>query len=137
MKVQPHGVPKGRAGRGSRRWMTFVTGDPGDRFMLWTRRALLVFWAGLLVVQVPSLAQRAHQIFGSIAPGAERSAAIRGLVFEAIAILIVVPLFLFAVIGYGIAVRSAPAVWSTGGPWFRAWWRPRRRQKQSPRRPQQ
>ena len=88
--------------------------------MQWTRRVLLLFWAALLVVQVPSFIQRTQQILGDIAPGPERSAAIRSLAFEAIAVLIVVPLALFAVIGYGIAVRPALTVWSTGGPWFRA-----------------
>jgi len=115
--------------------MAFLTGDPSDRFMLWTRRALLVLWAGLLVVEVPTLIQQAQQILGAIAAGPERSAALRALVFEAIATLVVVPLFLFAIIGYGIAVRPALDVWSTGGPWFTAWWR--RREKRSPRRPRQ
>ena len=136
MNVQPPVIRKGRrATHAARRWMTFLTGDPSDRFMLWTRRVLLVLWAGLLAVQVPSLIQRAKQIPGGIAAGPEQSAALRGLVFEAIVTLVVVPLFLFAIIGCGIAVRPASAVWSTGGPWFVAWWR--RREKRLPRRPRQ
>lgn len=59
--------------------MTFFTGDPSDRFMLWTRRALLLVWAVLLVTQLPSFAQQAQHVLSSVAPGPDRNAAIRGL----------------------------------------------------------
>jgi hypothetical protein len=99
--------------------------------MLWTRRALLLVWVILLVVQVPSLIQQAQRISSSIAPGPEQNAAIRGLAVEALVMLVVVPLFLFVVLGYGIGVT--PAAWLKGRPWFAPWWRPRHRQKRSPR----
>jgi hypothetical protein len=61
-----------------------------------------------MVVQVPSLIHETQHILNGVAPGPERSAAIRALVLQAIAMLVVVPLFLFTVLGYGIAVRPAP-----------------------------
>jgi hypothetical protein len=105
----------------------FFTGDPTDRFMLWTRRALLLVWVVLLVVQLPTYIHQAQRILSNVTPGAEQNAAIRGLAVEALVMLIVVPLSLFAVLGYGIGVT--PAAWLTGRPWFAAWWHPRQRQK--------
>lgn len=108
--------------------MTFFTGDPSGRFMLWTRRLLILVWAVLLVTQLPTFTQQAQHILGTTAPGPVRSAAIRGLAAEAIAMLVIAPLLLFAVLGYGISVNFG--AWLTGRPWFSAGWRPRRRQKQ-------
>src|SRR5262245_46856453 len=68
----------------------------------------------------------------SAAPDPERNAAIRGLAFEALVLLIVVPLFLFVVLGYGIGLH--PAAWLTGRPWFSAWWHPRHGRKPRRRR---
>ena len=116
----------------SRRWIAFLTGSPSDRFMLWTRRALLLVWVMLLVAQVPWFIQQAQHVSGSVAPGPERNAAIRGVAFEALVTLIVVPLFLFVVLGYGIGVH--PVAWLTGRPWFSTWWHPRHGRKPPPRR---
>lgn len=134
MSIQPPLVQEGRRSRASRRWMRFLTDGPSDRFMLWTRRVLLFLWVALAVVEVPALVQRAQHIHNVTRPGPERIAAMRGLALKAVTVLVVAPLFLFAVIGYGIRVRPAPEVWSTGGPWFETWWRPHRRQKQWQRR---
>jgi hypothetical protein len=95
--------------------------------MLWTRRALLLVWLVLLVVQLPTYIQQGQRILSNVTPGAEQNAAIRGLAVEALVMLIVVPLSLFAVLGYGIGIT--PAAWLTGRPWFTAWWHPRQRQK--------
>jgi len=111
--------------------MTFLTGNPSDRFMLWTRRVLLLVWAVLLVTQLPSFFEQAQQIVSSAVSGPDRNAALRRLAGEAFAILVIAPLFLLVVIGYGISVN--PAAWLTGRPWFGAWWRPRHRQKPPPR----
>ena len=97
--------------------------------MLWTRRVLLVVWVLLLIAQVPSIVQQAWSIYGGMAPGPEQSLAIRELVWSAITTLILIPFFLFAILGYGIRVRPASSVWSIGGPWFDTWWRPGRRRK--------
>ena len=95
--------------------------------MQWTRRTLLLVWVVLLVVQVPWFIQQARHVLGSVASGPEQNAAIRGLAFEALLMLIVVPLFLFFILGYGIGVY--PAAWLTGRPWFSAWWHPGQRRK--------
>jgi len=127
MSTQPHQTRKGRDGRASRRWTTFLTRDPSDRFMVWTRRALVFVWVVLLLVQVPSYVQQAQRILSSMPLGPEQNAAIRGLAVEALVMLVVVPLSLFGVLGYGIGVT--PAAWLTGRPWFSAWWHPHQRQK--------
>ena len=111
--------------------MAFLTGDPSDRFMMWTRRALLLMWVVILAVQVPAFVQQGQRIFSTIAPGPEQNAAIRGLVSEALIMLVVVPLALFVVLGYGIGVT--PGAWLIGRPWFAPWWHPRERQKRPPR----
>ena len=113
--------------------MRFFGGEPSARFMTWTRRILIALWILLLIVEVPSLVSRAHQIRSGTVPGSQRNAAMRELVSEAAGVLIVGPLLVFALVGYGIGVRPALTVWSSGGPWFIAWWRPGRQPKSQKR----
>ena len=81
--------------------MTFLTGNPSDRFMLWTRRVLLLVWAVLLITQLPSFFEQAQHILSSAVSGPDRNAALRRLAGEAFAILVIVPLFLLVVLATG------------------------------------
>ena len=116
---------KGSRGRASRRWEGFLTGEPSGRFMLWIRRVLVAIWILIVALYAPALVQQYYETQTSIPPGPERNAAMWKLLLEAATELVVGPFLLFAILGYGIRIRNAGIVWSTGGPWFDIWWCPR------------
>ena len=101
----------------------WLSDAPPRPWLLWTIRGLLGGFALLtLAVGVPAIFIQIHDIRTTMPYGPERQAAIDGVIEQAVRLLLV-PLFLLAVFGFGVFPRKATDVWSTGGPWFVPLWR--------------
>jgi hypothetical protein len=102
----------------------WVTADPpSPRVLRWVRAGILGGWIAVLLFRIPVVIADARNILNSMPAGAARRAALESVVANALDPLVCLPLFVLAVVGYGIFPRPPGSVWSTGGPWFVPIWR--------------
>jgi hypothetical protein len=83
---------------------------------------LFAGWMGLLVLDGPGFARHFQQILMQLPPGARRHAALERVAAEATGELLVLPVLLIGILGYGIAVDQNAAF--GGGRWFYQGWKP-------------
>ena len=99
----------------------FFSQNPSPGFVWWIRRVLFCAWIGLLVLDGPSDARRFSEIRAGLPPGPPRNAAMRKLAAEAIGELVVFPVLMIGMLGYGVAFDRTAAV--AGGRWFYPSWK--------------
>jgi hypothetical protein len=114
----------------------WLSDAPPRPWLLWTVRGLITgVWVLLLLVNLPSTIERFNNIRSMTPPGPERQAALDSLIENAVITLLVMPLLLLVIFGFGVFPRKATDVWNSGGPWFAPMWRSEKKQRSGKRPP--
>ena len=111
----------------------WLSNGPPRPWLLWTVRGVLLgVWVLVLVIGVPTVIDELHNLRATMPPGPERQAALDGILEQAVTMLLL-PVVLLAIFGFGVGPRKASDVWATGGPWFVPLWRSDQRKARTKR----